>query len=164
MNEDRLMIFIDYSNLIHSCKALGIVLDLKNFFGVILKEEKLIRSYIFGTEPLNEEQKKFYDTARNLGCTLVLKEVKKEGRVTSFEKGVDVAMTTYFLRHGHNNAYDIALLVTGDSDYIAAIEAVKEMGKRVEVAGFRHATAKELQLAADDYIPLDLYIDSIKQE
>jgi uncharacterized LabA/DUF88 family protein len=72
-------------------------------------------------------------------------------------------MTTYFLKHGYNNTYDIALLVTGDKDYITAIEAVKEMGKRVEVAGFRHATAKELQLAVDEYIPLDNFIEMIKR-
>ena len=163
MNEDRLMIFIDYSNLFHSCKDLGIKLDIEKFLKVVSRGKKLIRPYLFGTEAQNEGQKSFYDVARYLGYTIVLKELKSDGRGKFFEKGVDIAMTTYFLKHGYNNTYDIALLVTGDKDYITAIEAVKEMGKRVEVAGFRHATAKELQLAVDEYIPLDNFIEMIKR-
>ena len=38
--------------------------------------------------------------------------------------------------HAFRNSYDTAILVSGDTDYSAALQAVKDHGKHVEVALF----------------------------
>ncbi|MGE5484730.1 MAG: NYN domain-containing protein [Ignavibacteriales bacterium] len=49
--------------------------------------------------------------------------------------------------------YDVAVLVSGDNDFVPVVEAVKDQGKIVEVAFPRVAQA--LENAADTYIVLD---------
>ena len=54
-----------------------------------------------------------------------------------------------------NNSYDIAILVSGDSDFGYTLQAVKNMGKHVEVAYFEHATSRDLLNSADYLHELD---------
>jgi hypothetical protein len=50
--------------------------------------------------------------------------------------------------------YDTAVLVSGDEDFVYAINAVAYKGCRVEVAGFRSNTAPKLIDVADFFIDL----------
>ena len=56
------------------------------------------------------------------------------------------------------NAYDTAILVSGDGDFVKAIEAVCDLGKHVEVACF--PKAYHVRQAADKVI--ELTPDSLK--
>jgi uncharacterized LabA/DUF88 family protein len=78
------------------------------------------------------------------------------------EKGSDVALVTDLLGLAFRNAYDTAVLVSGDSDYLGAVEEVKRFGKRVEVVAFDSAIAAELKSAADRYISLENIAESIE--
>ena len=55
------------------------------------------------------------------------------------EKGIDVAMAVDLARLGHDGAYDVAIVCTGDTDLIPAVEDVLNGGSGaiVEVAGWR---------------------------
>lgn len=55
------------------------------------------------------------------------------------EKGIDVAMAVDLVRLGQDQLYDVAIVCTGDTDLIPAIEDVlaTETGTKVEVAGWR---------------------------
>ena len=68
---------------------------------------------------------------------------------TAVEKGVDVTLATDLLRMGWMNLYDVAVLVSGDGDFAYALQAVKDMGKHVEVAAFQANLAWELSQVAD---------------
>lgn len=54
------------------------------------------------------------------------------------EKGVDVLMAVDLLIGAYENVYDIAILVTSDTDLIPAIEKVRAMKKKIEYIGFSH--------------------------
>lgn len=45
------------------------------------------------------------------------------------EKGIDVALVVDMLCMAFRNAYDVAILVGGDSDYRTAVEEIKRWGK-----------------------------------
>jgi uncharacterized LabA/DUF88 family protein len=45
--------------------------------------------------------------------------------------------------------------VSGDGDFAAAVNAVKDRGKHVEHAYFKDAPSVALRKACDKYIPLD---------
>jgi uncharacterized LabA/DUF88 family protein len=54
--------------------------------------------------------------------------------------------------------------VSGDGDFVHAIDKIKSMGKRIEVAIFRSAISDELRLKADRFIPLDDYAEEISKD
>jgi len=51
--------------------------------------------------------------------------------------------------------YDVAILVSGDADFAYAVQAVKNMGKHVEVAHFETGASKDLLDVADNRHLLD---------
>ncbi len=64
---------------------------------------------------------------------------KKLGRLekrgdTWVEKGVDVRIAVDMLSMAIKNLYATAILISGDGDFASVIEAVKDLGKHVEVA------------------------------
>lgn len=68
-------------------------------------------------------------------------------------KGVDIALTKDLLSNAFFNNYEIALLVTGDGDYLPVIEEIKRLGKMVVVLFFAYCGLNsELRLASDAFI------------
>jgi len=57
------------------------------------------------------------------------------------------------------NAFDVAILVSGDADYIGAVNKVMSKGKNVEVVSFKGSCSAELRRAAIK----TTYIDDIAQ-
>jgi hypothetical protein len=60
--------------------------------------------------------------------------------------------------------YDTAVLVSGDEDFVYAVNAVAYKGCRVEVAGFRSNTAPKLIDVADYFIDLGDIADKVRKE
>ncbi|HEX2639114.1 MAG TPA: NYN domain-containing protein, partial [Pyrinomonadaceae bacterium] len=60
--------------------------------------------------------------------------------------------------------YDTAVLVSGDEDFVYAINAVAYKGCRVEVAGFRSNSAPKLIDVADFFIDLGDIADLIRKD
>ncbi|NQT41420.1 MAG: NYN domain-containing protein [Planctomycetes bacterium] len=54
----------------------------------------------------------------------------------TIEKGVDTAIATDMIRLAWERAYDVAILVTADSDFVPAVEFLDLRGFRVLQAGF----------------------------
>ena len=57
----------------------------------------------------------------------------------SQEKGVDTAIVTDMIRLAWEDAYDIAVLVSSDSDFIPAVQFLGQRGLKVIQAGFPQA-------------------------
>ena len=83
--------------------------------------------------------------------------LEKWGEVitTYVEKGVDIDLATDMLRLAYNNAYDTAIIVTADGDFVSAVKGVKDMGKHVENANFSDGKGYHIRTACDRFIPLD---------
>ncbi len=72
------------------------------------------------------------------------------------KRGVDIQLTTDLLTHSFKNNYDVAILVAGDSDYVGALQSVKDNGKNVEVALFgKERTSRPLREVADKVLTID---------
>lgn len=88
----------------------------------------------------------------NLGFTPV---VKAKGRGKK-AKGVDIQLTTDLLVQAFLDNYDVAVVVTGDADFIPVIEEVKRLGKQVIVAFFADTPRLNPKLRAQSDTFLDL--------
>ena len=65
-------------------------------------------------------------------------------------------LTTDLLTHSFKRNYDVAILVAGDTDYVGAIQAVKNNGQNVEVALFgKESSSRSLRDVADRVITID---------
>lgn len=86
------------------------------------------------------------------------------------EKSVDIALASSLIYYGAvANAYDIAVIVIGDRDYVPALQMVRRMGKRVAIASIRDSCAFEYADPRDaarvkdvDLIWLNDIIDEVK--
>lgn len=177
--QERVMIFIDGSNMYHSLKEHfhRTDIDLGEFCKKLLSKRRLVRIYYYNARVGRKEeperwvhQRKFFDSVAAIPYTEL-----KLGRlvyanwpdVPPYEKGVDVQLATDMLTHAFKNNYDTAILVAGDNDFVSALQAVKDNGKHIEVALFgKEQTSLELRRVADKVIPINsrLLKDCWKQQ
>ena len=161
----KVIIFIDGANIFRSTRQFrpNFQVDYLKLANTLVGSRQLIRTYYFGSEgiPPNPNQQKFYEKLQRSGISVILRPIRRRND-DFIEKGVDVALATEMLSLGFQNAYDIAILVSGDSDYIHAVNKLKNIGKIVEIAAFQCGFARELQLSADRAFILDELADQIE--
>jgi uncharacterized LabA/DUF88 family protein len=71
------------------------------------------------------------------------------------EKGVDVRLAVTMLARAYKDHYDVAVLVSGDADFVEAVQEVKDNGKHVELAFFDTAPCFHLRKTCDRFIVLN---------
>ncbi|HJM36370.1 MAG: NYN domain-containing protein [Dehalococcoidales bacterium] len=165
---ERVMIFIDGSNMYHSLKNnfQRTDIDLHKFCEKLLDKRRLIRIYYYNStvgrreEPeRHQQQLVFLDSVKLTPyCELRLGRLVYNNWPNSppYEKGVDIMLTTDLLTHSFKNNYDIAILVSGDGDFVGALQTVKDTGKNIEVALFgKERTSVPLREVADRIVPVD---------
>lgn len=161
---DRVAIFIDGSNLYHSLKNnfKRVDLNFAEFTKKLCGQRRLIRTYYYNvlqdSIPKGEgvrEQQEFLDTLRKMPYLELRLGTTKLSQGVPVERGIDVMLATDLLYFASNNTYDIAILVSGDSDFSYTLQVVKNMGKHVEVAYFENAASRDLLYAADNLHELD---------
>jgi len=64
-------------------------------------------------------------------------------------------LVTDLLNYAWEDLYDVAVVVSGDSDFAYALQAVKNMGKYIEVAYFETNVSKDILDVADNKHLLD---------
>lgn len=166
---ERVMIFIDGNNFYHGCRnTLGRCdVDFPKLSRLLSGERSHIRTYYYNA-PLHREedeerflqQQKFFETVRRLPQIEVRLGRLVQRGTTYVEKGIDIAITIDMLDLALRNAYDTAILVTGDGDFSPLIDAVKGWGKKVEAAYFVQGLSNNLQDSADRVIYLDEFADA----
>jgi uncharacterized LabA/DUF88 family protein len=160
--DERVAIFIDGSNLYHSVQNNFGRHDLNftEFANKLVAGRKLSRIYYYNMlqEPSQypdsyREQQEFLEVLKKTPYLEIrLGTIKK---ALGVEKGIDIMIGTDLLYFAWSNFYDVAILVSGDADFAYAVQAVKNMGKHVEVAYFESATSKDLLDVADNRYLLD---------
>jgi len=165
---DRVMIFIDGSNMYHSLKHFfkRTDIDIGKFCNKLLEKRRLIRIYYYNARVgLREEPERYHDQEKFFaGITAIPYCELRLGRLVynnwpnspPYEKGVDIQLATDMITHSFKNNYDEAILVAGDNDFVGALQAVKDNGKNVEVALFgKERTSMQLRKVADKVITIN---------
>jgi len=174
---DRIFIFIDGSNIE--------IAILNNFKKRVLPESlvhklaggrRLMGANYYESpllpdvdEQAYNEQQKFFDRLRKnphfdvrLGRR-VRREKEHEcpkcghkfKKLSYEQKGVDSLLTLDLIALATRNAYDIAMLVTGDQDFVHPIKEIRMMGKQVENAFIEKGWSPVLKDVVDKKILLD---------
>ena len=159
---DRVMIFIDGSNLYHSLKNFfkRTDIDMGKFCNKLLEKRRLIRIYYYNARVgYKEEPERYRDQQKFFNSVTAVPYAElRLGRLVynnwpsapPYEKGVDIQLATDMITHSFKDNYDLAILVAGDNDYVGAIQSVKDNGKNVEVALFgKERTSMQLRKVSD---------------
>lgn len=155
ISNEKVMVFVDVRNVLG---AIGDDLrysriDFNGFIRNLTMGRYIVHSYAYdGHCDADGSDENLHNYLRRCGCTVRLSNVH---RVDAGQKGVDVDLATDMVLFACRGYYDTAILVSGDGDFIPAVEKVKDMGKRIEVACFENTINDGLRLSADTYRDLD---------
>lgn len=100
------------------------------------KEKQGYFSYISKQKRNFEGQKELFEKL-NGNAFIELRPTplkQREGEI--YQKGVDVLLATDLVHLAHNDAYDVAVVLSGDTDLVEAIKLVRSLGKTVVIASY----------------------------
>lgn len=158
----RVAVFIDGNNLFHAARFHSIDIDYNKLLRILLGDGRLLRAFFYtGVDAGAERQQGFLLWMRRNGFRVIQKELKTFYDGTR-KANLDVEIAVDMLSLA--GRYDTAVLVSGDEDFVYAINAVAYKGCRVEVAGFRSNTAPRLIDVADFFIDLGEISELIRKD
>jgi len=177
MNQDgnkTIYVFIDASNLWQAQKAKGRFFDYEKL-PAYLKEKfsgGKIKVFYYTAYPadgtrsysIDSKHKFFTFLKKGLGFAVIKKELKRihiaEGNGDAIkEKGnMDVEITIDALHH--IDKYDIAVLFSGDADFLALVSYLKNRDREVYVFSSKNNISQELRTGGNGYFDvLDIEAD-----
>ena len=167
-NENIVYIFIDASNLWPAQKAKGKLFDyeklkryLKNRFNASILEIFYYSAYpADGTREYSLDGRHKFFTFLKKGLNFIVrkKELKRINIITSEgasieEKGdMDVEITIDALHH--IKKYNIAILFTGDSDFLALVTYLRKNSKKVYIFSSKNNISEELRTGGNGYFDI----------
>ena len=151
--EQRVEVLIDVQNLYHSAKNLY---HARVNYQEILKQaiagRKFIRAFGYVVRTKTGEEAPFFDALSKIGIETRVKDLQEfYGGAKKADWDVGIVIDAIRTAPG----LDVVVLASGDGDFIALVEYLKNMGKRVEVVAFGRSTSGKLKEAADEFIDLD---------
>ncbi|NDJ18517.1 NYN domain-containing protein [Myxacorys almedinensis] len=150
--DDRVIIFIDGSNLFYAAMQLGLEIDYAKLLCYLTGKRRLLRAYFYtGVDRHNEKQQGFLLWMRRNGYRVVTKDlVQYPDGSKRANLDVEIAVDMVMLaKH-----CDVAVLLSGDGDLAYVVNHVAYQGTCVEVVSLPAMTNDGLIDVADRFIDL----------
>ena len=150
----RIIIFIDHGNVFHELSKLKFKIDYRKLKMELSQGYKLIKAilYMGVIYPIDPSLKGWLKSLNRKGIEVKTKYIKTLSSGRKYEKAIDVLLAVDMVSYAYNNIYDKALLVSGDADFIPAIDKVIELEKEIEVWSFKTSLSKQLEKYLDDIL------------
>jgi uncharacterized LabA/DUF88 family protein len=149
--DQRVGIFVDVSNMYWSVRRLGGSLNFKALREEAVGERKLIRALAYAVTSGLPEEEKFFSALTKSGFEIKLKQLQVfAGGKKKADWDVGLAMDMVRLAP----LIDVAVLVSGDGDYVPVIEYLQNSGHLVEVMAFKEGVSAKLVERADAFIDM----------
>ncbi len=173
MGEERVCIFIDGSNFYHSTWKVGKKIKFKKLIRELVGERELVKVFYYVANlDINVDERKYWQHQKFLNilraipkfnvvlCTL-RKVKKKDGTYDFILKGDDIHLASDLVEGACKDKYDIAILVSGDEDFVPSIEIAQRENKKVENVYFSASSSNTLRVLCNKSICLDKIFDKI---
>lgn len=163
---ERVCIFIDGSNLYHNLKKYNINIKFEDLIKKIENKREIVNIFYYTAlldKTYNENKynkhKKFLDNLKKIPNFNVifcnLRKILLENGKFHFQiKGDDIYLATHLIKGAYEDLYDVAIIVSGDEDFIPAINLAKENGKKVINAFFPKSSSYLLRNCCESSINL----------
>jgi len=174
---DRVAVFIDNGYLSKIINE-GIKIDFVKFCDAVCENKERLRTYFYDckpyvSEPPTDEEKakasqynKFANKVEGLPRFQMRFGKLRKNRDSTFEqKRVDILLAVELVRLSWSGQIGYAVIVTGDSDFVPAIEAAKDAGVITKLCYSRQSIHDELLSAVDERFEMgQAFFDSVKRE
>ncbi|MEK7075846.1 MAG: NYN domain-containing protein [Patescibacteria group bacterium] len=150
----RAIVFIDGNNFYNKLKELCgnekryrlSDFDYAAFSKRLVKDDELVEvRYYLGalkrqgddkTEKMYADQQRFFAKLQKLNVKIILGQIIQHPDKSFHEKGVDVRIAVEMIRLARENRYDIAYLISSDTDLVPAVEEVLKFNKALHYVCF----------------------------
>ena len=148
----RVGVFLDVQNLYHSAKNLY---DSRVNFEAVIKaivtDRTLIRAIAYVIKTETGEETAFLEALVNMGIETKSKDLQifsDNAKKADWDVGLAIDMVALAPK------LDVVALVSGDGDFVPALEYIKKFGCQIEVVAFGKTCSQRLGETADDFIDL----------
>jgi len=150
--QQRVGVFVDIQNLYYSARAIH---TKKVNFGKILEEavggRQLVRAIAYGITTEEAHEGEFHEALASQGFEVNTKPLQTfVGGQKKGDWDVGIAMDILRLEP----KIDVAVLVSGDGDFVPLVEFSQDKGLRMEVMSFQESTSRALVESADSFTDL----------
>ncbi|MFX1558785.1 MAG: NYN domain-containing protein [Promethearchaeota archaeon] len=148
---ERIIIFLDNSNIFNGFKKYNIKVNYEKLKGVITKERKLVDIFLYEgvVYPISPEKKKWYEDLSYKSGYHIKVSFDKITFNEAIEKKIDIQIAVDIISLAYENKFDTAVLVSGDGDFVPVVQKLKDLSKNVEIWAFRYSLANALKLIVD---------------
>lgn len=166
MQKERVMIFIDGSNLYHNLKRYNIKIKFEDIINKLETKREIVGVFYYTAlldkdfdEERYKEHKKFLEKIKQIPKFNVVlynlrKTILEDGSIHFEIKGDDLYLAIDLIKGAYENLYDVAILVSGDEDFIPSIKLAQKNGKKVINAFFPKSSSYLLRNCCDGSINL----------
>lgn len=149
---NRVGIFVDVQNIFYTVKSQynGWV-DYSKLLEVCLRSRILAKAYAYVVRTPENKNPAFWDKLVELGFIIRSKDIhiRADGtRKGDWDMGIAIDAIRFM------DKIDIAVLVSGDGDFVDLVKMLQSNGIRVEVISVSTHSAQELIDQADQYLPI----------
>lgn len=163
----RVAIFLDVQNLYYSARdAFNRKVNFESVLYKVLNDRVLVRAIAYLVKLHGVDQKGFINTLKHIGYEVKEKEPKVFKRLdengnlwTTIKADWDMGIAMDAISMAEK--MDVAVLTTGDGDFVDLVKYLHTKGVKVEVAAFKQTTAKELIEECDEFIDLTSFGEDI---
>ena len=163
---ERIIIFIDNSNIFQGFRKYRVKIDYEKLKYALIKSRKLQNIFLYEgiVYPMSPEKKKWYKDLSNKSGYIIKASFNKIVSQNVMEKKIDIQIAIDIISLAYENAYDTAVLVSGDGDFVPVVKKIKELDINMEVWAFRYSLANALKEVLDKQkiYYLDDILDEIK--
>lgn len=150
---DRVSIFFDMSNLYFAAKDMGIRIDYARLLEFLVGDRRLQRAYAYlGVAQDDENSHSFITWLSRNGFRVRTKVLRRYEDGTT-KANLDMELAIDLLTQAPH--LDVAIIVSGDGDFVSLVDAAQRAGLRVEVAATPRQTSTDLIDVADRFIDLE---------
>ncbi len=163
---EQIVVFIDNSNIFKGFRKYTIKADYEKLKNIITQGRKLNGIFLYEgvIYPMSPEKKKWYKDLSNKSGYVIKASFDKISFNDAIEKKIDIKIAIDIVSLAYENAYDTAVLVSGDGDFVPVVKKVKKLNKKVELWAFRYSLANTLkgEVEQEDIYYLDDILSKIK--
>ncbi len=92
--------------------------------------------------------------ARPVSATVSM-DISNRSTYYKVEKGTDVNLSLYTLSKAYHDAYDVAFVMSADTDYLRVYKEVESLGKLINLVVVKGQNVQRLKGSIDEMISLD---------
>jgi uncharacterized LabA/DUF88 family protein len=141
--------------------------DFKAFSDYLADKDKAVDIFYYNAQldrehnpEKYESQKQFFENLKKILnfhlvlCKLLKRNITGTNKVYYIIKEDDINMAVDMVERACGNNYDIAVVVSGDGDFVPAVKAVQRKDKIVKNVYFEHSSSRNLKEHCDKSLEL----------